>query len=126
MEITTTSCITEIAEFLPRIIDKMGMKSVTVNDKVEEITDPNNYSKFIIKETFGTDVTCIKSDGKNSSLFISVNEDNKYSFGEFEPDIYRFIKLKSDVSNIYMVGLNNEKVYKFTITNDRLADSKLV
>nr|DAK51295.1 MAG TPA: hypothetical protein [Caudoviricetes sp.] len=126
MEITTTSCITEIAEFLPYIIDKMGMKSVTVNDKVEEITDPNNYSKFIIKETFGTDVTCIKSDGKNSSLFIAVNKDSKYSCGEFEPDIYRFIKLKSDVSNIYMVGLSNEKVYKFTITNDKLTGSKLV
>ena len=125
-EITTTSDISKIAELLPLIIDKMEMKSVVINDKVEEFTDPNNYSKFIIKETLGTEVSCFKTDDKNASLFITVNEDSKYSFGEFDPDIYRFIKVKSDVSNIYMVGLNNEKVYKFTISNDKLTDSVLV
>ena len=125
-EITTTSDITKIAELLPVIIDKMEMKSVTINDKVEEFTDPNNYSKFIIKETLGTEVSCFKTKDKNASLFITVSEDSKYPFGEFEPDIYRFIKVKSDVSNIYMVGLNTEKVYKFTISNDKLTDSVLV
>ena len=76
-EITTTSDITKIAELLPVIIDKMEMKSVTINDKVEEFTDPNNYSKFIIKETLGTEVSCYKTKDKNSSMFITVSEDSK-------------------------------------------------
>jgi len=125
-EITTTADISDIVEILPIMIDKMEIKTVAIGDSVEDFTNPNNYNKYIIKETLGIDVICIKNKSNIVSLFIDVPDDIEYSFGKVEPDLYRFIKVKSDVCNIYMLGLTNGKVYKFTITNDRLTDPKLV
>ena len=125
-EITTMADITDIVEILPIMIDNMEIKTVAIGDTVEDFTDPNNYNKYIIKETLGIDVICLKNKSNIVSLFIDVQEDSEYSFGKIESDLYRFIKLKSDVCNIYMLGLTNGKVYKFTITNDRLTDPKLV